>query len=238
MSRQTYLAKFVFFSGLVLGCFIVGWMIPTFYDWSCANQSHSTPAADQAKWSLVGFGVLSWFVIPWLPHKAAAVQTESKPFQFNLPLLFAITAILAVVIAGIINGPVAFCILLWVAAFVFASLMVSKELSWKWQLSALFACMYFPFSWVLVWKTFQNANWMMLMGAIGLPAFLPASLLASSCGRHPNQVIWLFMLLTVIEITIGFWMTRTGPRRTTAYLVLVMLLSIYGSMFLNAAMRI
>jgi len=246
MSRQTWLAKFVFFPGLLLGCFVFGWMIPTFYDWSGADQSYSTPAADQAKWALVSFGVLSWCVIPWLPinaaaakdTKAPAAQEESHPFQFNLRLLFVITTILAILIAGILNGPVAFCILLWVVAFVGASLMVSKELSWKWQLCALLACMYFPFVWVLVWKTFKNANWTILIGAIGLPTFLPTTILARSCGTHPDQVVWLFILLTAIEVAIGFWLIRTGPRRTTVYLVFVMLLSIYGSMFLNMGMRI
>jgi hypothetical protein len=167
-----------------------------------------------------------------------AVRQASNTFQFNLRLLFTITTIVAVVIAGISNSPVVFSILLCVVAFVGASLMVSKELSWKWQLWTLLACMYFPFAWVLVWKTFKNASWAILIGVIGLPAFLPATILARSFGKHPDQLIWLFILLTTVEIAVGFWLIRTGPRRTTAYFVLVMLMSIYGSMFLNMGMRI
>ena len=243
MREKAQLAKVVCFPGLLLGCFVFGWMIPTFYDWSGAQQSSSTPAANGAGWALVGFGILSWCVIPWLPNEAAAAEAaaaekKNKPFQLNLRLLFAITTIVAIGIAGIINGPVAFCILLWVAAFVGASWMVSAELSWKRQLSALLACMYFPFAWVLVWRTFRNMGWMMLLGTTGLPAFLPVVFLARSLGKHPDKFIWLAFPLTAIEIASGIWLIRTGPRRTTAYFVLVMLLSIYGSMFLNMGMRI
>ncbi len=81
-------------------------------------------------------------------------------------------------------------------------------------------------------------GWMMLLGATGLPAFLPVVFLARSLGKHPDKFIWLAFPLTAIEIASGIWLIRTGPRRTTAYFVLVMLLSIYGSMFLNMGMRI
>ena len=220
-------------------------MIPTLYDWTDSNQGRAAPVLVQAAWSLVSIGILSWFLIPWLPIKAAAArdsqvataQEQSNPFQFNLRWLFITTTIIAILIAGISNGPVAFYMLLWVVAVVGASLMVSKELSWKWQLGALLACMYFPFAWVLVWKTFRNASWTLLIGVIGLPALLPGATVAGLFGKHPDQFIWLYILLTAVEIAIGFWLIRTGPRRTTAYLVLVMLLSIYGSMFLNIVAR-
>ena len=237
MSRQTWLAKFVCFPGLLLGCLIVGWMIPTFYQWTDSQQGRPAPALVQAAWSLVGFGILSWFLIPWLPTNAAAALEESNPFQFNLRWLFISTTIVAILIAGISNGPVAFCILLWVVVFVGASLMVSKELSWKWQLCALLACMYFSFAWVLVW-TFEGVSWKVLGAAIGLPATLPTVCIAGGLRTHPETVWWLFILLTAVEIAIGFWLIRTGPRRSAAYLVLVMVMSIYGSMFLNIAMRI
>ena len=246
MSRQTRLAKFVYFPGLLLGCFILGWMIPTFYEWTDSNQGRPAPVLVQAAWSLLGFGILSWFLIPWLPMTAAdaeivntpATREESNPFQFNLRWLFASTTIVAIVVTGIRNGPVAFCVLLGVVVFVGASLMVSKELSWKWQLCALLGCMYFPFAWLLVWKTFRNASWTILLGAIGLPAFLPTAILARTFGRHPDEVIWLYILLTAAEITIGFWLIRRGPRHATSYLVFAMLMSIIGSMFLNMGMRI
>lgn len=118
MRRQTWLAKCVCFPGLLLGCFIVGWTLPTFYEWTDSNQGRPAPELVQAAWSLVGFGILSWFVIPWLPMEAAAAKDKNNPFQFNLRWLFTITTFTAILIAGISNGPVAFCCLLWVVAFV------------------------------------------------------------------------------------------------------------------------
>jgi len=240
MSRQQRLAKHVFFPLLVLGCLFVGLMIPTFYDWSGAGQRHSTPAAQQALWALVSFGVLSWFVIPWLPLNVSFLteaQDDSGPFQFNIKMLLAITTIIAVMIAGLLNGPAVFGILLWVVAFVGASLMVSNQLSWKWQFSALLAIMYLPFAWLLFPETNRTLGWEVVFISIGIPAFLPTAVVASSFDQHPGQMFWLYFVLTAIEAAIGFRLIRTGQRRTAAYFVLVMLLSVYGSIFLNAVMR-
>ena len=44
--------------------------------------------------------------------------------------------------------------------------------------------------------------------------------------------------MVVVEIGIGFYFVRKSPRYTIAYFVLIMLMSIYGSMFLNMGTRI
>lgn len=238
MSGKSMLAKTLFFPMFVVGCFVVGWMMPTFYDWSGADQSHSTPAADLACWSLVGFGVLSWLVIPWLPMSEPTIIAERKPFQFNLRRLLAITTMIAIVIVGMTRFSVAFCILLWVIAFVAVARMIAKELSGRWQLAALLSCMYFPYVWAFVPGEFSGGNWAVILGgAIGLPAFLPTFFLGGLLGVRSETIVWLWILMTAIEIAIGILLIRSGPRRTIAYFVLVMLMSIYGSMSLNALMR-
>jgi hypothetical protein len=141
------------------------------------------------------------------------------------------------VIAGVTNFTVAFCILLWVVAFVASSRMVVKELTWRWQLVALLGCMYLPYAWTLFPGSFKGLNWTMVFGAIGLPTFLPTFLLCGFFNTRSEEMVWLWILLTAVEIAIGLWLVRTGPRRTIAYFVLVMLMSIYGSMFLNALVR-
>ncbi len=237
MNRKQWLAKAVFFPILNMGSFLVGWMIPTFYDWSGADQSHSTPSADQAVYSLIGFGVLAWLVIPWLPRKDASVDEEGKPFQFHLRVLLAITSLVAISIAGLTNFPVAFCVLLWVVGFVAATRIIANELSWRWQLATLLACMYFPFAWVLFSGEFKELSFTTVCGAIGLPAFLPSLFVGALFDQHVAKTVWLWGMLVACEIAIGLWLIRLGPRRTIAYFVLVMLTSTIGSMVLNALMR-
>jgi hypothetical protein len=49
--------------------------------------------------------------------------------------------------------------------------------------------------------------------------------------------MWLAVLLTGAEMTIGAWIIRLGPRRTIAYIVFVLLMSTFGSFVLHALMR-
>lgn len=248
MAQQNWMTKVVYLPALVLACFIVGWMVPTFYDWSGANQSYSTPEFDQMFWSLIVFGCLAWFVVPWLPMKDAPVETvslketmtgvKSKRFQFNLyPLLMAMMGA-AIFFALISHQSVVLCILIWVVAFVAAVRMIVKHLRWRWQFSALLACMYFPFAWVISAKFFKDLNAELLMGAMGLPSFLPALFLGRMFDTHVKEIVWLWGVLMVVELAIGFWLIRKSPKGTIAYFVLVMLISIYGSMFLNMGTRI
>jgi hypothetical protein len=237
MGGKQKLAKTVFFPLFVLGCFIFGWMIPNFYDWSGANQSRSSPAFDEATWSLLGFGVLSWLFIPWLPMKEPSLDDAKKPFQFNLRMLLAVTTIVAIGIASATHFTIAFCISLWVIAFVATSRMVAKDLTWRRQLAALLACMYFPYVWTLFPGTFKGLSWTIVFNAVGLPTFFPTFFLCGFFGTRSEEMVWLWILLTLVEVAIGAWLIRTGARRTITYFVVVMLMSIYGSMFLNALVR-
>ncbi len=41
---------------------------------------------------------------------------------------------------------------------------------------------------------------------------------------------WLAMLLTAIEVAVGTWFICLGPKRTIAYLLIVLLMSAMGSL--------
>jgi hypothetical protein len=56
----------------------------------------------------------------------------------------------------------------------------------------------------------------------GLPAFLPAALLGRLFNQNMHHAFWLALLLTALEMVIGIWMIRLGPKRTIAYLPLVL----------------
>lgn len=248
MAEQRWMTKTVYFPAFVSACCVVGWMIPTFYDWSGADQSHSTPAMDQMQWCLIAFGCLAWFVIPWLPMEDAPHddvcsentdrQGAPKPFQFNLKGVLTITTVLAISFVGLGQKPVGICILIWVVAFVSAVSMVVKHLGWKWQFSALLASMYLPFVWLFASSVHKNLGWEFVVGALGLPAFIPAMYFGSLLDTRTVDQLWLWWLLTSIEMAIGFCLIQIGRKWTIAYFVLVMLMSLYGSLFLNMGMRI
>ncbi|MGB7343840.1 MAG: hypothetical protein WBD20_06490, partial [Pirellulaceae bacterium] len=64
----------------------------------------------------------------------------------------------------------------------------------------------------------------------GMPAFPPAAFLSQMFGQHFQESQWLAFLLTAVERLIGIWMIHLGPKRTIAYLLIVMLISALGSL--------
>ena len=236
--KGNLIAKTVWFPLLIAGCFLIGWMIPIFYYWTGSGQNRLAPEFQEGYWSLLGFGTLSWFVIPWLPMRKPAAGEETKAFQFDIRLLLLITSIVAVVTAAGSKGPIALSVLLGVTAFVALARMVAKELSWKFQIGALLACMYLPYVWFFFTGSFRSIGWSTIVGyAIGLPAFLPSFFLAGLFGTHVDEAIWLMILLLVVEVAIGFWVIRIGPRCAVVYFVFAILMSILGSMILDVLMR-
>lgn len=96
--------------------------------------------------------------------------------------------------------------------------------------SALVACMILPYTWVLGYDELQRILPTLAVMIAGMPAFLPAALLGQVFGQHFQESLWLALLLTALEIIIGIWLIRLGPKRTIAYLLLVMHISALGSL--------
>ncbi len=97
--------------------------------------------------------------------------------------------------------------------------------------------MYLPFAWLVTWDELSNALTGMLAMAAGLPAFLPTLLVSGLVHQHGKELAWLSMLLTSAELLIGVWIMRLGPRRFVAYVIFVLIASIFGSFILNALVR-
>ena len=231
------IVKSVCFPVLVLGLFILGVSIPGLYDWSGADQSRSSPQMECAFWVLIGAAILAWLTLPWLPMRRDDVGERPRGFQFGVRGLFLVTSFVAVVIAGLVNMALLTCVCSSFLAFFVASRAVAIHLSWRWQLPMLLASMYLPYMWVLTSGEFDELEWHLLAGLFGLPAFFPSIVIGSMLGMHLEKGIWLLLLITAIEIAFGTWMVRLGPRRTIAWSIFVVLVSLVGSMGLHALMR-
>ncbi|WP_148618993.1 hypothetical protein [Mariniblastus fucicola] len=265
MARDSWLVKVVFFPLLVGAVFVVGAMIPTFYDWSGADQSRPSPSVGHAFYAVIGFMIATWIALPWLPwcrHASpdgclaaessadektdldsiatSTVQLEDQSkFQFNLRTLIVITTCIAITIAGLTSFRLVTTIWLIALGIVLSAWFVTHLLSWRWQLGSLIACMYFPYAWVVISDEFRNFEWEHVLAAFGLPAFVPSIL----AGRflfdfRGEDNVWLLLTLTGVELAFGLWMIHSGPRRTTVWMILVLFISLIGSGFLNAAIRI
>ena len=71
----------------------------------------------------------------------------------------------------------------------------------------------------------------------GLPAMIPTALVGSFIHQNLTELTGLTFLLTGIELIIGLWLIRWGPRWAIAFNLVAIIMSIYGSFGLNALLR-
>jgi hypothetical protein len=232
------LARLPIFPLLIAASFLVGWFIPGYYDWTGSDQSRPSPLVAQTALGLLVGAMIIWAVLPWVPVGDNARQTDrSIRFRFTSRTMFLITAAVASVILAITKFPMfvsgglcalAFCHVVW-----FWSRFRRK----RWPTAALFSCMWLPFVWIIVHEEFEDIFPAVLSMAAGMPGFFPAAMIGRLFGQNLHDVAWLAILLTGVEMTVGTWIIRLGPRCTIAYLVLVLLTSTIGSFGLNALVR-
>lgn len=249
MDRQSRIGMF-FFGILLVGILIIGLMIPTFYEWSGADQNRSSPQTVRTLRLVAVFLLIFLLALPWIPSKRpveikADLDADADPtpgprrFQFNVRTLLIAMSLVAVAIVALGSYRLDFCVLLIIASLAFCMWSVTHCLSWKWQMATLVGCMYFPWAWAFIDKSIhKNLDWNMLIAAFGLPSFVPSMFLARLVDRRIEDSPWILIVLTAIELAIGFWMIRLGPKRTIVWMIAVVCCSLLGSMFLDAGMRI
>ncbi len=235
MGSKNYLAVFPL---LIAVSFVVGWFVPGYYDWIGSDQSRSSPLVGQTSLGLIVGGIIIWAVLPWVSIADEAQGTDqSVRVRFTIRTMFLMTAAVAFVIAAVTNFPMvasgglcafAFCHIVWF----WCRFPQNRR-----QTAALLACMCLPFLWIIAYDEFEHMFPEILWIAAGMPAIFPAALIGSLFGQNTHDVMWLAVLLTGAEMTVGIWIIRLGPQSTVAYLVFVLLMSTFGSFGLNALVR-
>lgn len=238
MGSRKYFARFPIFPLLIAVSFLVGWFVPGYYDWTGSDQSRPSPLVGQTALGLIVGGIIIWAVLPWVPVTDEARGTDqSVRVRFTSRTMFLMTAAVAFVIAAVTKFPMVVSGGLCAFAFCHVVWFWSRFRQNRWQTTALLACMCLPFVWIIAYDEFENIFPAILWIAAGMPAFFPAVLIGSLFGQNSHDVMWLAVLLTGAEMTVGIWIIRLGPRHTIAYLVFVLLMSTFGSFGLNALMR-
>jgi hypothetical protein len=237
--HRSHIARFGVYWLLIAVSFLVGWFVPDYYDWTGSNQSQSSPLVAQTALGLVVGAMLIWASLPWLPIAAEVPGTDrSVRIRFTSRTMFLLTAAVAGFIAAGMKFPMVVSGVLGVLAFCYIVWFWKRFRQSRWPTSALVACMWLPFVWVVAWKEIENIVPEMLGLAAGMPAFLPAAFIGRFLlGQDLHDLGWLAILLTGTELVVGTGIIRLGSRRTIAYLVLVLLVSTFSSFVLHALMR-
>jgi hypothetical protein len=237
MGSRRNIASFLIFPLLIAVSFLAGWFIPHYYDWTGSDQSRSSPLVGQTALGLIVGAIMIWAALPWLPV-ADDVSRPAQSFRvrFTTRTMFLMTAAVAVVIVTFTKFPLVASGVLCAFAFCYLVWFWFRFGQNRWQTTALLACMWLPFIWVVAWDELDYSSEILWLFA-GMPAMFPAVMIGSLFGQNPNDALWLAVLLTGAEMTVGAWIIRLGPRRTIAYLVFVLLMSTFGSLGLHALMR-
>ena len=219
------------FSLFIAASLLVGWFIPRFYIWTDSDQSRPSPLLWQVPLGSIIFSIAFCVVLPWLP---IANQTSNKTSQqrllFSIRTLLLITAMVAVAIVLLAKFPLLVSGIVTAGAFMYLIAFCVSNPQHRLATSALVASMTLPYVWIVGYDELGRILPDLLVMFAGLPAFLPAALLGRLFNQNMHDAFWLAILLTALEMVIGIWMIRLGPKRTIAYLLLVLHVSALGSL--------
>ncbi len=210
---------------------LVGWFIPGFYAWTDSDQSRPSSLLWKVPlWSAIASAAFC-MALPWLPIASQSSSDAPRtPMRFSVRTLLMITAGVAVAIPLLAKFPLMLSGIACAGAFAYFIAFCVRNPQYRMSASALIACMILPYAWVVGYDELDRILPTLAVMIAGMPAFLPAALLSQMFGQHFQESQWLTFLLTALELVIGIWMIRLGPKRTIAYLLLVMQLSAVGSL--------
>lgn len=217
------------FALFIAASLLVGWFIPSFYIWTDSDQSRPSPLLWQVPLGSFVVSMAFCVVLPWLPiGNQTSNKTSQQRLLFSIRTLLLITAMVAVAIVLLAKFPLLVSGIVIAGAFMYLIAFCVSNPQHRLEASALVASMSLPYVWIVDDPGRILPNLLMMFA--GLPAFLPAALLGRLFNQNMHDAFWLAILLTALEMVIGIWMIRLGPKRTIAYLLLVLHVSALGSL--------
>lgn len=222
---------------LIAASLVVGCLIPSFYEWTGSNQSHSPPIVSQTGAALLGIAVVIWCLLPWMRWTDHQPPPVSSPSRYTIRTLLLATALIATYIASRAHFPLMASGILGAVTLCYAIRFAYQHPTYRWATVTLLSCLWLPFAWTILPRGTEGILLMNPAIGSGMPGIFPSLLVAFGLNQGPDNSLWLAALITCIEVLIGIWIIPLGPRRMIAYLVLVLLLSTVGSFALNSLVR-
>jgi hypothetical protein len=213
---------------------LIGWSIPNFYIWTDSDQSRPSPLLWQVPLGLAILSLGLCVALPWLPiARKSSLDSPRQQLRFSLRGLLLTTTVAAVAIPLLAKFPLVVSGIVCAGSFAYFIAFCVRNPQHRLAASALVASMTLPYAWLVGYQELERVLPELLIMFAGLPAFVPAALLARLFGQNMQHTLWLAFLLTSLEMVIGIWMIRLGPKLTIAYFLLVMQLSALGSLALH-----
>ena len=231
MELSRLASRIPIFPLLIVVSLLVGWLIPPFYAWTDSDQSRPSHLLWKLPLSSAIAAAAFCVALPWSPITSkSSGDTQPAPMRFSVRTLLMITAGVAVAIASLAKFPLVVSGIGCACAFAYFIWFCVKHPAHRMAGSALIACMILPYAWLVGYEELDRVLPTLAVMIAGMPAFLPAAFLSQMFGQHFQESQWLTFLLTALELLIGIWMIRLGPKRTIAYLLLVLQVSAFGSL--------
>jgi hypothetical protein len=235
MEKAMHAFRMAIFSLLIAASLLVGWFIPKFYIWTDSDQSRPSPLLWQVPLGSAIVSMAFCVVLPWLPitnqkSDKTSNQTSKPRLQFSLRTLLLVTAIVAGAIVLLAKFPLVMSGIVTAGAFMYLIAFFVSNPQHRLATSALISSMNLPFVWILGYNELGRILPSLLAMFAGLPAFFPAAWLGQLFNHNMHEGRSLALLLTALEMVIGIWMIRLGPKHAIAYLLLVVHVSAFGSL--------
>ena len=218
--------------------FAVGLFIPAYYDWTGADQSRPSPVVAQTAVGFLLAAAIAWLSLPWLPiTRSPPREDRADRLRFSVRSLLVVTSAIAVGTALLLKFPSATGGIFSAAAYCYAMWFGISHKHHRLPTAALVACITLPYIWAVSHRPFLRGLPVIVRMVLSVPSLLPTALIAAVAERNLHDLEWLAMLLTGSELFLGVWAIRTSPRCGIAFLVLVWILSTFGSFGLHALAR-
>ncbi len=227
--------RFLIFPLFIAASLVLGWLIPGFYEWTGSDQSRPSPLIWQFALGMTIGGFILCLLLPFLPAQTAAQDETREPkLRFTVKNLLVLTAVIAIILVALMKFPLVTSCVLCGGAFLHYVWFIVLHPKRRWPAAALLSCVCLPFVWLIGYGEFSNIWKGLLWIATGLPMLLPSAYLASWFGLNFQTAPWISILLTGTELFIGTWIIHLGTRRTIAYLIFALLVSVFSSFCLHA----
>ncbi|MEM8736035.1 MAG: hypothetical protein AAGG44_17530, partial [Planctomycetota bacterium] len=221
--------------------FVVGVSIPTFYDWTEADQSRPSAWVSAVIVGPLISALIVSFVLPWWPSKWSVFRERHREretkFHFSIANLLAATTLLAVLAASYSVRPHGSSVVLVVLAYLAVGVLFLLRPANRWKIAQSLSCLLLPSIWCLWFGSFGDYVERIIPWLGFFPALLPAMVLGNFFEHHtPDHPLGI--LLTGLILSGCLLAIESGnPKLFRFALVWTLAIACSSSMILNALVR-
>jgi hypothetical protein len=220
----------------------IGFLVPSVFE--MAQKPASQHRHDQLELSafiVLAATALVCTAVSLLRKRQAAPEHEIGPpgtWQFDLLQLFLAITMFAIALA------IMPLLELWVASAVIVALILAIT-AWAWRsgpstgarITALLAVMFLPFVWMIAYSVPLGRTSGLIAVIPIAPGILVAELLRGLAGLQRDKVESVAAIAVMIQLLMGAWLARQGPRGSLTFSLLVLAASSAGSLLLHILYR-